>query len=494
MKSTSKPGVLWVLAVAVGCTVGPDYERPTTARPETFDGIGMVSTEGATIRLSAEKPLDRWWETFHDEKLNGLVADARRQNLTLRAAFARVRVSRSLEQEAFAPLLPSVDSNGGYAYEKETVNGNPLFADTAGILPSSVPKNASKPFQLWSGSLAMGYELDLWGRLRRGLEAAEADEASTVYDKRAVETTVVADVTESYFDLGEAEALLAIAREAVLLRESSLDVVRGRVNTGLATDLDLRRAEGELASTRALVPEYERRRAVASHRLAVLLGHAPDVSFSGRAPEAFALPPVVPVGLPATLLERRPDVRAAEEHVRAANARIGAAIAEFFPKITIVGQLGYASLSAGTLANPQSQLWSIGPNVDLPIFSGGLTYARVLEAEARRDEATSVYMLTILGAFREVADAISGIGAHEQTRDRQREAETASEQSVALATNQYERGLTTYLNVLDAQRSLLGARQALVESERVLLSDIVQLQKALGGGWTEEAPRPADGP
>ncbi len=295
-------------------------------------------------------------------------------------------------------------------------------------------------------------------------------------------------MAETYFELGEAEALLSIAREAVELRASSLAVVRGRVDTGLATDLDLRRAEGELATTRALVPEYERRRAVAQHRLAVLLGHTPDVAFSGKPPASFDLPPVVPVGLPATLLERRPDVRAAEEHLRASNARIGAAIGEFFPKVRIVGQLGQVSINAQNIATHGAQLWSIGPSIDIPIFSGGLTYAQVLEAEALRDEATSSYMLTILGAFREVADSVAGISAHEQERDRQREAVLAQEQSVELAANQYERGLTNYLTVLDAQRSLLATRQALVESERVLLSDMVQLQRALGGGWTEEAP------
>ncbi len=461
------------LVALAGCAVGPDYERPEAPRPANLDGLGMVSSEGTTIRFSQEKPLDRWWESFHDPKLDGLVADARKQNLSLRAALARVQASRAVKGESFAPLLPSIDAGGRYDYFK-------------------LPKNPALPLpagsQLVTGSLSTGYELDLWGRLRRGLEASDAEEAASIFDKRAVETTVVSDVAETYFELGEAEALLTIAREAVDLRARSLDLVRGRVKTGIATDLDLRRAEGELATTRALVPEYERRRAVAQHGLAVLIGRTPDVVFSGKPPASFDLPPVVPVGLPATLLERRPDVRAAEEHLRAANARIGAAIAEFFPKVTIVGQLGQASINAQNITTYGSQLWSIGPSIDIPIFSGGLTYAKTLEAEARRDEATSNYLLTILGAFREVADSVAGISAHEQERDRQREAVKAQEQSVELATNQYERGLTSYLNVLDAQRALLGARQALVESERVLLSDIVQLQRSLGGGWTEETP------
>ena len=455
-----------------GCAVGPDYKRPDAPSLSSLAATSTVSSEEATIRFSTEKPLDRWWETFRDGKLDALVADARKQNLSLRAALARVQIARSMRAESFAPLLPSINADGEYAYFK-TPN-NPALQ----LHPGS---------QATFGTLSTGYEVDLWGRLRRGLEASEAEEAASIYDKRAVETTVVADVAETYFELGEAEALLAIAREAVELRESSLEVVRGRVNTGLATDLDLRRAEGELATTRALVPEYERRRALAQHKLAVLIGHPPDIAFSGKPPAAFDLPPTIPLGLPATLLERRPDVRAAEGHLVAANARIGAAIAEFFPKVTIVGQVGQLSLNAQNITSHGASLWSIGPSVDIPIFSGGLHYARMLEAEARRDEATSNYLLTILGAFREVADATASISAHEQERDRQREAARAQEQSVALAQNQYERGLTNYLTVLDAQRSLLSARQALVQSERVLLSDIVQLQRALGGGWTEEA-------
>ncbi|HZU96518.1 MAG TPA: efflux transporter outer membrane subunit [Planctomycetota bacterium] len=454
-----------------GCALGPDYERPAAPSPASLAATGMVSSEGATIRFTGAKPQDRWWESFHDPQLETLVADARKENLSLRAALARVQIARSMRAESFAPLLPSINADGEYAYFKLPDNpALPLHPGSQGML----------------GTLSTGYEVDLWGRLRRGVEASDAEEAASICDKRAVETTVVADVAETYFELGEAEALLAIAREAVELRESSLAVVRGRVKTGLATDLDLRRAEGELATTRALVPEYERQRAVAQHRLAVLIGHTPDVAFSGKPPAAFDLPPVIPLGLPATLLERRPDVRAAEEHLRAANARIGAAIADFFPKVTIVGQIGQASLNAQNVTTHGAQLWSIGPSIDLPIFSGGLHYARMLEAEARRDEATSNYLLTILGAFREVADAIAGISAHEQERDRQREAVRAQEQSVELAENQYERGLTNYLTVLDAQRSLLAARQALVQSERVLLSDIVQLQRALGGGWTAE--------
>ncbi|MBI3725470.1 efflux transporter outer membrane subunit [bacterium] len=472
MKTVPKAAIASLITLMSSCAVGPDYRRPVAAAPRTLASTGMVSSEEATIRFSADKPFDRWWESFHDPKLEALVADARKQNLSLRAALARVQVARSLNSESFAPLLPTIDADGAYNYFK--IAKNPALP----LRPGS---------QVTLGVLSAGYEVDLWGRLRREVEAFEAEETASIYDKRAVETTVVADVAETYFELGEAEALLAIAHDGVELRASSLEIVRGRVSAGLATDLDLRRAEGELATTRALVPEYARRRAVAQHKLAILIGQPPDVDFTGRVPAAFDLPPIVPLGLPATLLERRPDVRAAEEHLRAANARIGAAIADFFPKVTIVGRLGAASINAQNILTYGSQLWSIGPSIDIPIFAGGLTYARMLEAEARRDEATSKYLLTILSAFREVADAVAGISAHEQERDRHRETVRAQEQSVELATAQYERGVTNYLNVLDAQRSLLAARQALVESERVLLSDIVQLQRALGGGWTDES-------
>jgi NodT family efflux transporter outer membrane factor (OMF) lipoprotein len=493
-------GALAVLAAfTAGCAVGPDYERPDFERPAVMPAIAAVTSEETGFHMTDKEPWERWWEVFHDPQLERLVGEARGNNQDLRAAVARVHAARAVMHETFAPLLPTIGATGQYTYQKQSQNaillspgtgsvtGTPTTG-TSGLAPVQAASISGSPFQLWAGTGDLTYELDLWGRIRRNFESAKADTMSFEEDRKSIEITVMADVAQTYFDLGEADADLTIAQEAVVLRDKTLALVRGRFDAGLAAELELRRAEGELATAEADVPEAERQRAVAEHRLAILIGRMPDLSFAGRPPASFDLPPEVPVGIPARLLERRPDIRSAEEHLHAANARIGEAIAHFFPTVTIVGRAGYASLSFSSVAQGPAQLWSIGPSIRIPIFEGGQTYYRVIETEARTDEATANYYKAILNAFGEVADSIVGIGAHARVRDRQHEAVVAQERAVGLATIEYDQGLTNYLNVLDAQRSLLTARQALVRAQRLVLYDLVQLQKALGGGWTELEP------
>ena len=479
------------------CTMGPDYERPPLDTPGIIPELAAVATGDSAVRLTTAEPVDRWWALFGDPQLERLVDEARRGNQDLHAALARVHAARAVVREAFAPLFPTIAANAQYDYTRFAPNSIP-FNPQAGqvVSPGQAAQGASSgvptfafsgtPFQLWAGTADMSYELDLWGRVRRGYEAAKAQEAATEEDRRNIEITVASEVAEAYFDLGQADADLAIEREDVRLRESTLALVRERLSGGLVPELDVRRARAELAAARAQVPEQERRRSVAEHRLAVLLGHMPVLHFEGRVPAAFELPPELPVGLPASLLERRPDVRAAELRLRAANARIGAAVAGYLPEVTIFGRFGYASIDVWKLANPSSQLFAAGPSIRIPIFEGGKTYAQVLEAEANTDEATANYYKTVQNAFREVADAIVGIRAQERIRDQEEVSVSESQEAVKLVTELYERGLTNYLNVLDAQRTLLGARQALVQAQRSLLSSMVQLEKALGGGWATE--------
>ncbi|MBI3725707.1 efflux transporter outer membrane subunit [bacterium] len=470
-----KQGALLVLACALpGCMVGPSYERPTPPAPQTLRDTAAVTT---VLRITHEAPWDRWWEVFKEPRLDALVELARSQNRDLRAAVARVHAARALVREAFGPLLPLISANGSYAYQKQSPNATFLGA-------GSTFKPANVPFDLVQGTADMSYELDLWGRIRRGWESATGDALATEEDEKNVEITLVADVAQTYFDLGQAEADLEIAREAVSLRTRTLQLVKGRVDAGLAAELELRQAEGELATTAAQVPDAELRRQVAEHRLAILTGRAPDVHFQGKAPAAFDLPPEVPVGIPSTLLERRPDIRAAEARYFARNSGVGEAIANYFPQVTIAGRFGYASVDINAIARPTAKLWSIGPSIHIPIFEGGRTKAFVDERQARKDEALANYEQTVLRAFGEVADAIAGISAHAQVRDRQAEAVKAETRAVELANIEYDQGLTSYLNVLDAQRTLLTARQALVRAQRQLLFDLVALEKALGGGWT----------
>jgi len=488
------------LLLAAGCkAIGPDYERPRVEAPPSMIAVAAVATEAGAIRITTDAPVERWWTVFRDPQLERLVLEARAGNNDLRAAVARVHAARAMVREAFAPLFPTIGANAQYNYLKFSPNAIPFNPQAGAAIAPGQPLTpgaqqpttfsfGGTPFQLWAGTADMSYELDLWGRIRRALEGAEAQAAATEEDRRNVELTVTADVAEAYFDIGAAEADVSIATEGVRLRGRTLELAEERFAGGVAPELDVRRARSELARARAQVPDAERRRAVAEHRLAVLLGRVPSLRFAGRAPASFELPVEVPVGLPGALLERRPDIRAAEQRLRASNASIGEAIANFLPQVTIFGRFGYASIDIWKIAQPASQLYAAGPSIRIPIFEGGKTYARLLETHANTDAATANYYQTILVAFREVADAVVGISAQTRIREEQTRNVAESERAVALVTEQYEKGLTNYLNVLDAQRTLLEARQELVRAQRALLSSLVQLEKALGGGWTEETP------
>jgi NodT family efflux transporter outer membrane factor (OMF) lipoprotein len=483
-------------ALLAGCAVGPDYARPALPTPREIPEAAHVSS-AAIVAFTTAAPWDKWWRVFKDRRLDALVDEALGQNQDLGAAIARVHAARALELEARAPLFPTIAVNGQYFYQKQSRNAILVPSTSAGSSSAATLGATTtgfvftgEPFQTWSGFADMSYELDLWGRMRRGLESASGEERASEADKKNVEITVVADTVLTYFDLGEAEAEVAIAEDAVEIRKKTLTLVRGRVDSGLGSELELRRAEGELAVAQAQLPEAERLREVAEHRLAILTGRSPDVSFGGRPPASFDFPPEVPVGVPSTLIERRPDVVAAEARLTAANARIGQAFAGFFPSVTIAGRYGNASLQNWTISQSRATLFSAGPSVRLPILEGGVTYYTWREQQAHTDEAVATYRQIVLRAFAEVADAISGITAHSQVRERQTDAVRAEERAVELATIEYEQGLTSYLNVLDSQRTLLQARQDLVRAQRQLLSDLVALEKALGGGWSETPTDP----
>lgn len=470
-----------------GCMVGPDYERTSHELPPALapDLARVASASAAQPLFTNDEVRERWWEVFDDERLDRLIELARGQNLGLRAAVARVHASRAVVEQAFGELLPTVSAKAGHTYQKQSLSS---FRGLGGSNSSFLSDDADAPFQLWSAQAEMSYELDLWGKVRRGQEAALAESLASDEDRKAAEISLVAEVVQAYFDLAQADASLRIAEEAIALRAQSLALVRARNRTGLADELELRRAEGELEAARADAPEARRLRLVAEHRLAVLLGRPPGVRFGVEPPLAFALPPEVPLGVPAALLERRPDVRAAELRARAANERIGQVKAEFFPSVRILGSFGYASIDIGTLTYGISQLWSLGPSITIPLFEGGRTYQRYEEAQHSEQAAVADYRQVVLVALREVADALAGIRAQIEIRDRQAAANAALAQAVRLAEARYRRGLTDYLNVLDAQRSLLSARRALIQAQRALLSEIVQLHEALGGGWSELPP------
>jgi NodT family efflux transporter outer membrane factor (OMF) lipoprotein len=474
--------LLSISLLAACHAVGPDYERPLVQLPHKPETATVAS---GAITTTTAQPWARWWEVFHDAELERLVRQALGDNFDLRAALARVETERAIVREQFAPILPYVSTYGAWNYIRIPPNLTGATQPSAGQVPVAFSGN---PFQTWIGLGTLSWELDVWGKARRQLESANAEEIATEEDRKALETSLIADVASAYFDVGEGDAELAILHEAVATREETLSIVQKRVETGFATELELRRAEGDLAAARAQVPEAEIRKALAEHRLAILIGREPDLHFLGRAPAEFELPPEIPIGVPATLLERRPDVRAAEARVASQNAKIGVAIANFFPQFTVFGAAGYASLDIWKIAQPASQLYVVNSAVRLPLFTGGLTYAQMLEAEARTDEATANYHAVVLRAFGEVADSVVRIALDQGVRDEQTTQVTAARRAFEVATVQYEQGLALFLDVLSAQRDLLAARQLLLRTQRQILADIVTLEKALGGGWRELKP------
>lgn len=472
--STRAVAVVLALGTLAACAVGPDHETPKSSTPDAVATLAATGAE-SSFSFTQDAPPVRWWAMFGDARLESLVDEARAANQDLQAAIARLQAARALAHEAFAPLFPAVSLNGSYSYQLVAPNSYNLGSGF------TIPDT---PYQLWTGTGDLSYELDLWGRIRRGVEAAEADVIAADEDRKTAEVSLTADVAQAWFDLGEADASLVNARQAVAIRHESRELVGAMAAAGAANDLDIERAQGELETSEAAIPEAQRRRAVAEHRLAILLGKPADVRFQASPSVAFALPPAVPVGVPSSLLERRPDVRAALARVKSSNARIGEAFARYFPTISITGSAGYQSAQVSTLARPTSQLWSIGPSLHLPLFEGGQTYFLVLEQEAHKSEAIALYRATVLRAFGEVADALTGIVGHAAARDRNAAAVASDERALALADQSYRLGATSYRDVLDAQRTLVAARDALLANQRQVLSDVVNLEKALGGGWT----------
>ncbi len=492
-----RAAALALLVLACGCpAVGPDFERPAVALPRDMPELAAVRSDDAAVKITDGEPWDRWWRVFHDDQLDRLMEDARACNYDVRSAVARVHLARAQVREAFAPLLPQINGTLNYTYQRFAPNaiflqpatgapaapGGPSGAAASGTTTFS---NVGEPFSLYTASLNAFYELDFWGRLRRALEAAEAEAGATEEDAKTAQLNAFSAVANAYFDIAQQEAYLAIALDAVVTRQRALDLVQGRVDAGIAAELDLRRAEAELANAQAQVPEAERLRAVAEHQIAILTGRMPNVHFQGKPPAAFDLPPEVPAGIPALLLARRPDVHAAELRVREANARIGAAIGSFLPQITISPRVGLASINNAPFWATNSVIYAINPTFNLPILQGGQVYAQILEAYAQTDQNTAAYYNAVLGAFREVADAIVSLSQHQKERDRNQEYVVAEEKALDLATTQYDQGLVNYIAVLDAQREVLTARQQLVATQREVLSDIVALEKALGGGWSD---------
>jgi multidrug efflux system outer membrane protein len=459
---------LTALALA-GCMVGPDYERPQTPLPAKFPDDSAAGTTAAAAPIQAD-----WWTLYHDPTLDSLLASALSDNLDVVFAVARIEEADADLREANASLFPEVDLGAVGARSR-----------SSGAVTTPVPISVSTDFRV---ALSTSFEIDFWGRLRRMVESARAQALATHYAKDVVTLSLAGLTTQTYFSLRSLDAQITATRETLASREDYLGIVRRRVDSGLASDLDLNQAQGARSDAAALLKDLVRQRALAEHLLGTLTGRL-DLSLPAGDLAQLPMPPIPPAGLPSSLLERRPDIRAAEENLVAANAQIGVAKAALFPRISLTGLFGGESQDLSTLVTSGGRIWSIGFGLALPIFTAGRLNAEVVAATARQKQALATYQKSIQTGFREVADALVNVAQTSATESDLKESVDAARNALRLATRRYEAGYSAYLDALDAQRSLNLTQLALIRNRQAQLSASVDLIKALGGGWQDEQHR-----
>jgi len=456
---------------AASCTLGPNYRRPALAVPTAFrDSTPPQSQPGPESLADV-----RWFDLFKDDALAGLVRTALAQSFDLQIAAERVLQARERFGIVHADRFPIVV--GSAATSKNRVSK---------VGPRPLPSTLGPDVADFQAGFGLAWELDVWGRVRRLSESARAQYLATEEARRGVVTTLIADVTDAYFALQTLDRQRVIAERTRDVASDGLRLTQLRRERGVATALDTRQAEQLLYTATAQIASLERQIAQTEDELSLLLGRAPgDVSRTTRFIDTFAARPAVPVGLPSTLVERRPDIRQAEQALIAANAQIGAARAEYFPRIALTGFLGLESRDLTTLLTAPARTWSVGAAAAAPIFNSGRTRASIRLSESVARELVVNYQRAIYRALREVSDALAGYRKTGEQRAQQEQLVAALRDATRLSTDRYQGGLDSYLQVLDAQRNLFRSELDLAALQRQELASIVELYRALGGGWEQ---------
>ena len=463
--------VALVLALLAGCTVGPKYHRPSVTTPDVFRG-----TVDPSIPPDAHSLADlKWFELFKDQQLQELIKTAFTQNYDIRIAVARVSAARAQLGITRAEQFPQITGTADITKQRNSTKGS--FP-----LPPGVSRDRTFGTILLN---LLSFEIDVWGRLRKQTEAARAQLHASEEDRKTVMTTLVSDVATSYFGLLELDLELDIAKRTLSTRENSLQLIKVRQSGGVATMLEVRQAEQLVYSAAQEVPDVERQIEQTENQISLLLGKNPAAVTRGRALGDQEQPPSVPPGLPSSLLERRPDIRAAEQTLIAANADIGVAKAAYFPTISLTGFLGTQSNQLSSLFSNPTSTWSFVPRLTQPIFTAGRIKSGVKLAKAQQEIALIEYERAIQTAFREVSDALVQYRKVREIRVQQELLVTTLEDRSRLAYLRYRGGVDTLLNALDADRDLFNAQLSLAQTKRNELLSLVQLYKALGGGWQQ---------
>ena len=462
--------IILIAGLSVSCVVGPNYKRPATAVPASFRAPAPLPPGQADSFADL-----KWFEVFKDEKLQELIRTALQRNYDLRDAVARVEEARANLGITRSNQFPNFGAGG-------SVEINRLSRDGATPIPAALLPSQNRNF----GSAALqllSFEIDIWGKLRRATEAARASLLSAEENRQAVVTTLVADVATAYLTLRELDYTLDISQHTLQTREESLKLTRSRQTGGVSTLLDLRQAEQLVYTAAETIPGIQQEIEQTENQISLLLGENPAAISRGRSLTEQSFPPEVPAGLPSTLLERRPDIRAAEQDLIAANAEIGVARAAYFPQLSLSGALGGESTQLSSLFSGAHSTWNLVPQVTQPIFTAGRIKSNVRFAQAERDRALVRYEKTIQTAFTEVSNALISHQRMRESREKQEALVGALEDRLRLAYLRYRGGVDTQLNALDADRDLFQAELNLAEIRLEEILTVVQLYKALGGGW-----------
>lgn len=463
---TAFGAALICVVLTAGCATGPKYARPSLPAPPEFRAATPVVSDASSIADL------KWFDVFEDDNLKRLLETALKNNYDLREATARVEQSQALLGITRADQLPSIGANAGVTTQRTAANG--AFA---------LPNNFDTTRTYGSAGLnLLSYEVDLWGRLRNATAASWAELLASEENRKTVVTSVVNDVCTAYYNLLELDAELDIAKRTLATRQNSLRLIKAREQEGLGSTLDVRQGEQLVESAAEAIPAIEQQIMQTENALRLLLGENPGPVARGQLLAQRQMPSV-PVGLPSSLLERRPDIRAAEQTLIASNARIGVARAAYFPTLSLTGLLGFQSNQLSSLFTGPNKAWQFAPQLTQPIFTGGRLKSNVAFAKSDEQIALVRYERSIQTAFREVSDSLVQYQKVREVRTTQEQLVTTLQDRSRLSYVRYQGGADTLLNALDADRDLFDAELRLAQIRRDELVSVVQLYRALGGGW-----------
>jgi NodT family efflux transporter outer membrane factor (OMF) lipoprotein len=486
-KRTDASGVVLaccaVLFLVSGCTVGPDYEEPEYELPDAWENAAAEDLADST-----ETPIIAWWSAFGDTLLDGLIVQARTAGPDLASAVGRIREAAGYRRVAGGDRWPQVDGFGSWTRSEYSENG---LGGTIEGLGGDNPQNA------WEFGLGASWEIDLFGRVRRSVEAADAQLEASVEDYRDVLVTLYATVAATYVDVRSLQSRLVYAENNAASQLETLDLVEARLDAGLVPALDVTRARSNLANTQSEIPQLKSELEVARNELAILIGMMPG-SLDARLEHNSGVIPSpstdLAMTLPAELLRRRPDVRRSERELASQTARIGVATADLYPSFALGGNLVLQATEFGDLGNGDAFGWSLAAPFTWPLFTGGKVRGRIEVEEGRTDQALAAYEKTVLNALAEVENTLVALRQEEIRKDLLATAVEASQQSVELVQTQYLSGLTDFQSYLDAQRSLTDQQDRFAESQGRVVTNLIRLNRALGGGWSLEDPVPVVAP